>query len=119
MKKYIAIFCFFLLFANCTEDKEMLEKIIGTWKCVNWSSKSNPANQCTDQVKFVFNADKSYASFLGTADQGSFFISNKMLTVKPKDKLTFSVKIESVSKDSMLFIMNSAGDIEYLQLIKE
>lgn len=42
-----------------------------------------------------------------------------MLTVKPKDKLTFSVKIESVSKDSMLFIMNSAGDIEYLQLIKE
>lgn len=118
MKKYIAIFCFFLLFANCTEDKEMLEKSLVHGNVL--TGLQNQILRINVQIKsnLYLMPIKVMLHFLAQQIK-EVFISNKMLTVKPKDKLTFSVKIESVSKDSMLFIMNSAGDIEYLQLIKE
>jgi hypothetical protein len=116
--KYLIIVLMLILNVGCKSDRDNFNNILGEWKCNQWTSKSSLINKCNDQVKFIFRPDKSYSSFLGVEESGTFFIETQMLHVSPKDKMKFSVKIQTNNKDSLVLLMNSGGELEEMILTK-
>ncbi len=118
MKKIIILFAFFVFLGSCT-NSEYYEKISGDWECTSWINKSKGIDKCKNNVHFEFQQDKSYYSKLGNVkDSGNFKILNNMLYITPKGKMEFVVKITKLNKDTLVFLMNQAGEEEILTLIR-
>lgn len=115
---YLIIISMLIFSIGCKSDRDSFNNILGEWKCSQWTTRSQSINKCNDQVKFIFRPDKSYSSFLGIEESGTFFIETQMLHVSPKDKMQFSVKIQTNNKDSLVLLMNSGGELEEMILTK-
>jgi hypothetical protein len=109
--------CLSFLFA-CTE-KEQYEKISGEWECVRWVNLVSGDEKCDNNVYFMFDMEKDYVSKLGIAvDTGRYKIIDEILYVTPEGKSEFGVKITRLDQDTMVFLMNRAGEEEILTLHK-
>jgi hypothetical protein len=101
---------------SCT-NQQKYEKITGSWECVSWINKAKGVDKCNNNVHFEFGQDKSYESILGRAhDSGTFKIQNNRLYITPRDKMEFAVEIQRLSQDTMVFLMNLAGNPEIMTL---
>ena len=113
----LIIICICFLFA-CSE-REQYEKITGEWECISWVNQVTGDQKCDDNVYFKFDMEKNYVSKLGVAvDSGRYKIIDEILYVTPKGKSEFGVKITRLDKDTMVFLMNRAGEEEILELTK-
>jgi hypothetical protein len=116
--KYLFTVVIAAALCSCS-DAERYEKIAGKWECSSWINEVTGIDQCDNNVRFDFQLDKSYTSVLGAAqDSGTYRIQSNLLYVTPDDKLEFAVKITTLNPDTMVFLMNQAGNEEILTLVK-
>lgn len=114
------ILCTFLTILMSCSNSEKYEKISGEWECSSWISQSTGIDNCKNNVHFNFQTDKIYSSTLGVAiDTGNYRILNDMLYVTPNGKVEFVVKITRLDNDTLVFLMNQAGDEEILTLVRQ
>lgn len=119
MKKLFIVIPVLLMLFSCQENREMYDKIEGEWDCVTWINTTRGTDQCNNNVYFQFEEDKTYISQLGVGrDTGRYKIIGESLFVTPRDKREFSVKITRLTQDTMVFLMNNAGEEEILTLYK-
>ncbi len=116
----VIIFAIALIFTTSCSNAESYDKIVGNWKGTSWINSTSEIDKANNNVFFEFKSNKFYSSQLGVRkDSGEYLISRDMLYVTPFDKLEFGVKIMKLTKDSLVFEMNLAGDEEILTLIRE
>ncbi len=116
MKTSAIYFSFFIFIFSCS-NSDKYERIIGEWKCVSWTSEAKGMDKCKNNVYFKFEQNKTYISKIGSEkDSGSFRIQNEMLYVTPAGKKEFVVGINQLNNDTLVFLMNLAGEEEILTL---
>ena len=116
MKKTFILLAISVLLASCPNN-ENYKRISGQWECTSWVNQSKNIDKCRNNVRFEFRQDKTYNSGLGGArDSGDYRIMNDLLYVTPKGKLEFAVQITKLTGDTLVFLMNQAGEEEILTL---
>lgn len=118
MKNTLILIVLAVLLISC-EETEKYEKITGEWECISWMNQSTGQDKCDDEIYFKFERDKTYYSKLGAGmDTGRYKIIDETLFVTPEGKQEFSVIITELTMDTLVFLMNSAGEREILTLTK-
>ena len=119
MNKTLLALTILFVFAACFNSGEY-EKIAGEWECTRWIDKETKRDKCNDNVYFKFSEDQSYISEFGMArDTGEYRIANDILYVTPKDKKEFGVKLTTLNRDTVEFLMNRSGVEEILTLVRK
>lgn len=107
----------FLLSCNNTENNKM---IVGQWSGVEWVVQGNPAGHDARNTHFSFDDKGNYSfEYSGTKQTGTYKVENDMLFTKPANENEIMVKINKLTKDTLIFDMNRGGQAEILTLIKE
>ena len=116
--KYILTALLISFFSSCgnTENNKL---IIGKWTGSEWLIDGNPSNRNTAETHFIFNEQGNY-SFIyeGSEEKGTYKIENDMLFTKQTNQQEIMVKINKLTKDSLIFNMNRSGTSEILTLLK-
>ena len=101
-------------------DAEYSKNIIGEWECASWIVEATGNDNCNDNVTFTFNADKTYSSKIQSTDTtGSYKIENGLLYSTPKEKMEIAVEINTLTTDTLEFIMSRSGNKEIMTLVKK
>ncbi|MDB5226271.1 MAG: hypothetical protein JWN78_464 [Bacteroidota bacterium] len=115
----ISIFCGAVLAISCNEgEKKAL--LTGEWRGAEWLINGHASAYDVNQVYFNFGKDDRYNSdFGGDKEKGSYIIRDDKLYTTPDDELEIMVKIEKLTKDSLVFDMNRSGQSEKLTLVRK
>ncbi|MDB5201305.1 MAG: hypothetical protein JWQ27_714 [Ferruginibacter sp.] len=117
MKTFI-LFTSVLLLFSCSE-KENNKLIVGKWTGTEWLINGQPSNRNTAATIFNFDEKGGYTfSYAGTEEKGTYKVENNMLFTKPAGEQEIMVKINKLSKDSLVFDMNRSGTAEILTLLR-
>ena len=118
MKKVFLLTSLLIFILSCS-NSEKYELISGSWKCSSWTNEASGIDKCNNNVQFDFNPDKSYNSIIGKVkDSGEYSIQDGLLYISPEGKLEFAVKITKLNNDTLVLLMNQAGNKEVLTLVR-
>ena len=94
--------------------------IIGEWDATEWLVRGEPSESNASGSAFTFN-DKGDYTFKhgGNIEKGTYKVENDMLFTTPDKQEEIMVKIEKLTKDSLVFGMNRGGQEEILTLIRK
>lgn len=122
MKKVVIIilvFCVVLAAISCNEG-EKKQLLVGDWNGAEWLINGHASAYDVNAVHFNFGKDDRYNSdFGGDIEKGSYIIRDDKLYTTPDDELEIMVKIEKLTKDSLVFDMNRSGQSEKLTLVRK
>ena len=119
--RYFKIVVGIILFAACNNTINVNQKlVVGNWKVISWVNSKNMPVEKTTGISFAFNSDGKYIySNDGVNEKGSYKVENDMLFTKPENENEIMVKIMKATSDSLVLMMNRAGQEELLSLIKK
>jgi len=118
--KHAFRFLIFLFFASCVVENPYDEMIIGQWKGHEWFINDSTVKQKVDSIYFNFEQDSIYnASYVGSKQEGKYWLRENRLYTQINDKLEVMVKISSLNADTMVFEMNRGGTPETLILTRQ
>ena len=118
MKKVFLLSTLLVFMFSCS-NSEKYQLISGSWKCNSWINEASGIDKCNNNVRFDFNADKSYQSILGKEKaSGEYSIQDDLLYITPEGKMEFAVKINKLNSDTLILLMNQAGNKEVLTLVR-
>ncbi len=118
MKKGLLLASLLIFFLSCNNSK-MYEQIAGVWECDSWTNETMGTDKCNNNVQFEFKLDKTYNSTIAkVSDTGMYKIQGELLYISPNGKMEFAVKITKLTSDTLVFLMNQAGNEEILTLLR-
>jgi hypothetical protein len=125
-KKYIpwklvrSISCFvIILFSSSCGNSINNKNIVGKWKGIEWLINGHPSDRNAGETTFSFDNEGNYTfSSSGIFEKGSYNVENDMLFTKPEDQQEIMVRINKLTKDSLVFDMNRGGQPETLVLLR-
>lgn len=113
---YLTILLLCALACNSVYDITLLH---GSWQVASWREVAN-GYTIDQRMDFEFNADKSYLIDYGSEKElGSYYLAGEFLHTKEDGGIEKSVRIKSLSSDSLVLNMNRAGSLEEIILIRE
>jgi hypothetical protein len=114
---FCALFC--MIMTSCS-DSPNNKLIQGNWQGVEWLANGHPSGKDASQASFSFD-DKGVYSFVyaDTKEEGTYKVENDMLFTTAKGANEIMVKITRLTKDSLVFDMNSGGQAETLTLLRK
>ena len=122
MQKVKIILCFYffaVLTFSCSNGEEK-KLLVGDWNGAEWLVGGNPSDYDAKQVHFSFQADGGYNSnFGGDKEKGTYILRDNNLYTTAEGQLEIKVKIQKLTKDSLVFDMNRSGQDETLTLIRK
>ena len=94
--------------------------IIGSWQASEWLVRGEPSESNSNGTSFTFN-DKGEYTFThsGNIEKGTYKVENDMLFTTPDKENEMMVKIDKLTKDSLVFGMNRGGVEEVLTLVRK
>lgn len=109
-----------LVLASCASHSENEKLIIGSWQGTQWLSGGKPSDYNVEQTSFSFNDKGEYSFDYGSKkEKGTYKIEHDMLFTTPAGETEMMVRIDKLTKDSMVFNMNRGGEEELLTLIRK
>ena len=117
MKKAILLISISLFLFSCEGENEN-GKVHGKWTGVSWTVNGQPSGR--DGVVFQFNADDTYSVALGNqTEEGVYKVKKGKLYSTETGKKQKVVEIVMPSTDTLIMLMNRAGDAEKLTMVKQ
>ena len=119
LRKFIVIVVLTLATTSCG-DTTNNKMIIGNWEATEWLVRGAPSESNANGTSFSFN-DKGDYTFThnGNVEKGTYKVENEMLFTTPDKQDEMMVKIEKLTKDSLVFGMNRGGQEEVLTLLRK
>lgn len=110
---------FILFFLSCNTSKNG-KLIVGNWTGTEWLVEGKPSGLNAQDTHFTFD-DKGNYTFVysGNKEAGTYKVENDMLFTKPSGENEIMVKINKLTKDSLVFDMNRGGQPELLTLLRK
>jgi len=116
-KTFIAIILICIL-TSCGNNKNN-KLIVGKWIGAEWLVNGNPSDRNPRETHFTFDDQGNYTfTYGGVLEKGTYNVENEMLFTKPTGQQEIMVRINKLSRDSLIFDMNRGGQPETLVLIK-
>ena len=119
LKRVYLIAALLLTFCSCG-DTTNNKLIIGKWNATEWLVNGVASETNAVGTSFTFY-DKGDYTFTHTShvEKGTYKVENEMLFTTPDNQEEMMVKIEKLTKDSLVFGMHRGGQEEVLTLIRK
>src|SRR4051812_1221992 len=117
MKQYkvkwmITLLALIIISCNSPEENKL---IIGNWTGAAWLVEGAASNRDAQDTHFNFDDQGKYIyEYGGRKEEGTYKVENDMLFTKPNGGLEIMVKINKLTKDTLIFDMSRSGIAESL-----
>ncbi len=117
MEKFLVFLLLFIL--GCESEPKYLDSdLVGIWKSIEWRDITND-KEINIKVKFEFEPENRYlGAYNKSFEKGEYWVSGVYLYTIEDGKAEKKVKIEKLSKDTLILGMNRAGVLEQIKLIR-
>jgi hypothetical protein len=120
MKKIQGIWLLLIVLASCSVNTENNKLILGDWYGAEWLVDGHPSGHNSAATHFNFNEKEEYRfDYPGSEEKGTYKVENDMLFTKPEGRLEIMVRIQKLTKDTLIFDMNRSGASELLTLVRK
>jgi hypothetical protein len=117
--KYGVLLVFAIVILMRCKEAEKEKLIVGDWKGALWTSVTG-AKQDVSNVSFLFDKEGMYAYTNGAVkEKGKYYLDSDNLHTTPDGGSEMMVKVEKLTKDSLVFNMNRGGQAEELTLVRK
>ncbi|MEO6131850.1 MAG: lipocalin family protein [Saprospiraceae bacterium] len=108
-----------MVWLQACSKNEKTNMIIGRWKGSEWLVEGSPSSHAPEQAIFTFSEDGTYSfEYAGDMEHGTYYVNNSQLFTTPDGGIKIMVKIPKLTRDTLIFDMNSGGQGEKLTLIR-
>jgi hypothetical protein len=97
------------------------EKLLpGEWRGAKWVVEGQTEEIDASTAIFSFEPDGTYKySYNDAVEKGKYFMANNELFTTPEGGIKMMVKVQKLTRDSLIFNMNRGGQSETLTLIRK
>lgn len=112
-------FSIVLVIASCAGNTVNNKMIVGKWVGIEWLVQNAPSKHNAVGTSFTFDDKGNYTfDYAGTLQKGTYKVENDMLFTRPTGEAEIMVRIEKLTGDSLVFLMNRGGSDEKLTLFR-
>ncbi len=110
-----------LFLQSCVTDLVDETELVGNWEGIELLKDTIPSNRPPSDVKFEFRADSTYTYRLSNEfkEEGTWYTLQDKLYTTPDGGKKFSVILEPIGSDTMVFHQNRGGKPEHWKLMRK
>ena len=115
------LFCLLIIVFMTSCFQKLDEKLLlGEWHGAEWLVEGQTADYDATSALFTFDEKGKYSyNYAGSGETGKYHVSGNELFTTPEGGIQMMVKIQKLTPDSLVMLMNRGGTSETLTLVKK
>src|SRR5690349_12884625 len=116
-----SLFCLLIIVFMTACFQKLDEKLLlGEWHGAEWLVEGQTADYDATSALFTFDEKGKYSyNYAGSGETGKYHVSGNELFTTPEGGIQMMVKIQKLTPDSLVMLMNRGGTSETLTLVKK